>query len=124
MMTPNRRVRAIAPLAGVAIIVGLAIPVMAELLEDQKCDPYGYIGCSPGEYECWPWTTYPCQGGGMSKSKKGFIFDFCLCVPDEGNTCDQQPKLCQRDVYYKNANCTVWCDEHSRDVKGCTVGGD
>lgn len=105
--------------SGVVVLIAAGLlPAFALATAQRKCGPQVYLGCDPGQYSCTTWTGYPCQTLGFSTKKRGEVFLFQLCVTDV-TECANVEKICQRDIYYFELDCTVTCADYNRYVSGC-----
>ncbi|TWT41672.1 hypothetical protein RAS1_27930 [Phycisphaerae bacterium RAS1] len=102
-------------------MLAAAVPILAlSQGSNYICDETWEIwGCSPGGYACCADTSYACQTSGTSLSKIGSIFPYFNCIVDVGAPCETKNMLCQQDTYWKNADCTDWCNAYMRYARGC-----
>lgn len=100
------------------LAVGL-LPALAFAIDQRVCGEQIYNGCSPGGYNCIDDVGYQCSTIGTSQMKQGTPYPFQICVTKLDSICTESLKLCQRDTYWKDANCSVWCAEFSRYTSGC-----
>lgn len=102
------------------VIAGMAPPI-ALATAMRICGTQVYDGCEPGEYSCTPDSSYPCSTIGNSLKKNGKKYPFRLCITDIVE-CADGDRLCQRDTYWKNTACDIYCNEYSRYISGCGGG--